>query len=208
MSSSAIEYLENLSKLSPEEFERFHRGNFLMAMDRDDNVLFGCPVMGVEMKLNMSEEILDDVKSGEGISDNYWKRIFGEYIGSELIAIFGGGTWNWTVGGGSATTTGSTNTGNSTPQATQTLYRRSTHDENGNAKQFTPAQNELWQTNFEIATMTHESIWRSAEEIANNANAYRTMTTRKKDSRFYSKDSASLVLEILANNGLVESKNA
>jgi len=166
-----MEYLENLSKLSPEEFGKFHTGNFSMAMDREDNVLFGYPIRDVE-----------------------------------FLAIFGGGNWTWTSSGSASGNTA--NNVPAVPSETQTLYRRSTHDENGNAKQFTPAQNELWQTNFEIATMTHESIWKSAEEIANDANAYRTMTTRKKDSKFYSKDSASLVLEILANNGLVESKNA
>ena len=137
------------------------------------------------------------------------------YTSTEINAIFKSGgpsgsggnttnnnTWTWTFPGYGS------NTGNAptTPQVTQTLYRRSTHDENGDAKQFTKEQEQMWRDLAAVATMTSSYIWKTAEEIHRDAEDYQKRT--RAGGMYISKDSVETSLAALVMNGMVEEKNA
>src|SRR3990167_8261165 len=150
------------------------------------------------------------------ISAEMWEdaNLLISYTNTEINAIFKSGgpsgsggnttnnnTWTWTFPGYGS------NTGNApaTPQVTQTLYRRSTHDENGNAKQFTKEQEQMWRDLSSIATMTSPYIWKTAEEIWRDAEDYqkRTRTT----GVYIALSTVETSLAVLVINGMVETKN-
>ena len=111
-------------------------------------------------------------------------------------------TWTWITGAGN-TVTPSPST---TSVATQTLYRRSTHDEKGDAKQFTKEQEQMWRDLASIATMTSSYIWKTAEEIWRDAEDYqkRMRTT----GVYIALSTVETSLAVLVVNGMVEIKNA
>ena len=175
-----MEYLEELSQMTPEEFDRYRNA------------------MGFT-KLNISSELLRDIELSN--------EIYHEYMGAELNAIFGSpGT-----SGGSGNTTNN-NTWRTipiyipaAPSVTQTLYRRNTHDENGDAKQFTKEQEQMWRDLSAVATMTSPYIWKTAEEIHRDAEDYQKRT--RAGGMYISKDSVETSLATLVMNGMVEEKN-
>src|SRR3990167_9849244 len=96
----------------------------------------------------------------EWIMDVDGNVVVGEHVLSqeEIVAIFSGGSgtsttsnggmWTWTI-------PNANNNNQSTPTVKVALYRRSTHDEKGNYKQFTPTQEQLWKDLAVVATMTN-----------------------------------------------------
>ena len=147
--------------------------------------IFGYPIIESDLcsELNVSRELLEDM----GFAN----------------AIFSGGAsgWSWTVGGGTtATNQPATPTNN-----IQTLYRRSTHDENGSAKQFTPEQEQIWRDLADIATMTSLYAWKSAEEICKDATDYQKRVGRT--NQYISVSVVESWLGTLVINGLVEARN-
>lgn len=110
-------------------------------------------------------------------------------------------TWTWPVGAGNIVTPNP-----ATPAVTQIVYRRSTHDENGNAKQFTKEQEQLWQDLASIATMTSPYIWKTAEEIFRDAEDYQKRN--RIGGGYISLNMVEDSLAKLAGNGMVENKNA
>ena len=110
-------------------------------------------------------------------------------------------TW-WPTGAGNTISNPST----ASPTVTQTLYRRSTHDENGDAKQFTKEQEQMWRDLASIATMTSSYIWKTAEEIYRDAEDYqkRMRTT----GVYIALSTVETSLAVLVVNGMVEVKNA
>ena len=151
------------------------------------------------------------------ISAEMWEdaNLLISYTSTEINAIFKSGgpsgsggnttnnnTWTWTFPGYGS------NTGNApaTPQVTQTLYRRSTHDENGDAKQFTKEQEQMWRDLAAVATMTSSYIWKTAEEIHRDAEDYQKRT--RAGGMYISKDSVETSLAALVMNGMVEEKSA
>ena len=111
-------------------------------------------------------------------------------------------TWTWPTGAGNTVTPSPA----ATPVVTQTLYRRSTHDENGDAKQFTKEQEQMWRDLASIATMTSSYIWKTAEEIFRDAEDYqkRMRTT----GVYIALSTVETSLAVLVVNGMVEMKNA
>ena len=110
-------------------------------------------------------------------------------------------TWTWPVGAGNTISNPA-----ATPAVTQILYRRSTHDENGNAKQFTKEQEKLWQDLASIATMTSPYIWKTADEICRDATEYQKRT--RATGVYIALSMVENALAILVGNGMVEMKNA
>jgi len=191
-----MEYLETLSKMTPEEFRKMHTNDWT-GEDGKIKKLFGYPV---------AEEMYED------------GNILPSYVSAEINAIFRSSgtsgssgtnttngnqlTWTWITGAGN-TVTPSPST---TSVATQTLYRRSTHDEKGDAKQFTKEQEQMWRDLASIATMTSSYIWKTAEEICRDAEDYqkRTRTT----GVYIALSTVETSLAVLVVNGMVEIKNA
>lgn len=169
--------------------------------------ILGCPV---------TEEIWADANIPP-LSITYDFELLVHDMDDNLIAIFGSGgsgnspnttnggqfTWTWPVGAGN---TVNPNPPSTLPVATQTLYRRSTHDENGNAKQFTKEQEQLWKDLAAIATMTSLYIWKTAEEIYKDTTDYQKRT--RTSGVYLSLDSVKTSLETLVANGMLEEKSA
>lgn len=171
---------------------------------------------------NITKDEYDDWCRGLGITispeqmEDIWivNKFHQEHMNGQLTTIFRSGssggnttnggqlTWTWPVGVG--------NTVNppvsTTPAVTQILYRRSTHDENGNAKQFTKEQEQLWHDLASISTMTSPYIWKTAEEIYKDATDYQKRTNS--GSVYISLDMVETSLTTLVDNGMVEGKNA
>ena len=129
---------------------------------------------------------------------------------SRRSAIFSGGSGTSTTSNGGMLTWTIPNTNNSnqsTPTVKVALYRRSTHDEKGNYKQFTPTQEQLWKDLAVVATMTNALAWKSVDEIFRDATDYRNrMIGGKKE--YISRGFVEQSLEILCNNGLIEKNDA
>ena len=104
-------------------------------------------------------------------------------------------------------TTGTSGSGSNPANSQQPVlvYRRNTHDENGNPKSLNQAQEQAWADSWPIGAMTSDIIWKTAEEIAQAANAY-IQFNRVVGNVYYSPESVSEVLSALAVYGLVESK--
>ena len=140
----------------------------------------------------------------------YTSNLFG-YPMMTVPSIFGGGsgTGSTTSNGGRLTwiIPNANNSNQSTPTVKVALYRRSTHDEKGNYKQFTPTQEQLWKDLAVVATMTNALAWKSVDEIFRDATDYRNrMIGGKKE--YISRDFVEQSLEILCNNGLIEKNDA
>src|SRR3990167_2304604 len=207
--SAAMDFLDELSKLSPEEFRKRHTHDWV---DEDGKVkkLFGYPA---------TEEMRVDANLTSRQSINFTFD-FDTYfdIDTGNLAIFrssgtsgSGGTnttngnqltWTWPTGAGNTVTPSPS----ATPVVTQTLYRRSTHDENGDAKQFTKEQEQMWRDLAAIATMTSPYIWKTAQEIYRDAEDYqkRMRTT----GVYIALSTVETSLAVLVVNGMVEVKNA
>src|SRR3990167_7731780 len=146
---------------------------------------------------------------------NYYYKLLNDPLVVEINAIFRSGgtggsgnttnnnTWTWTIPGYGS---GGTPNVPATPAVTQTLYRRNTHDENGDAKQFTKEQEQMWRDLSSIATMTSSYIWKTAEEICRDAEDYqkRMRTT----GVYIALSTVETSLAALVVNGMVEIKNA
>lgn len=110
-------------------------------------------------------------------------------------------TWTWTIPGYN----GSIINAPASPMVTQTLYRRNTHDENGNPRSLNRAQEQAWSDSWPIGAMTSDIVWKTAEEIAQAANAY-IQLIRMTENTYYSPEAVSEILSALAVYGMVESR--
>ena len=139
-----------------------------------------------------SDEIFADAEAWVSVSS------------SAGVGLMGGGPFSSNTIGTSGSGNGSSNNSANSQQPVLT-YRRNTHDENGNPKSLNQAQEQAWADSWPIGAMTSDIIWKTAEEIARDANAY-IQFNRVVGNAYHSTESVSEVLSALAVYGLVESK--
>ena len=150
---------------------------------------YGCAILAIHGLDENGDPI------GETIKVDDWNR---------LLGIFGPG-WSFPTTVSGNTSTGTINSMPNNVASTGILYRRNTHDDDGSAKQLTPEQEELWKSAWKIATMTSLYGWKSAEEIANDANDYHGRFGSG-STIYHTAESTARILEVLFDNGLVEKK--
>ena len=191
-----MDWLKTIANMTPEEFDTY--------MD----------IEGIDCSRSEPHSGTRTIL-GYPVTEEMYEDGNGNILPLEINAIFRSGgtsggsgnttsnnTWTWTIPGHGS---GGTPNVPATPAVTQTLYRRSTHDENGDAKQFTKEQEQLWHDLASIATMTSPYIWKTAEEIWRDAEDYqkRTRTT----GVYIALSTVETSLAVLVINGMVETKN-